>query len=152
MPVSGGGGGVEIVSLTPPQPPSYIKRGVQTGVTNDGPQQPNPRADRVGQGMGAGIGPGSGGELGNNSILTEIRKRIERAKEYPPLARRQGVEGVVGLSFQIGPEGRPYDVKILQSSSSELLNDAALATIQKGAPFPPYPDPLQVKIEFSLRD
>lgn len=112
----------------------------------------DPREDTVGMGSGTGIGPGSGGESGADSLLTEIRKRIERAKQYPSLARQQGAEGMAEVRFQINPDGSLGATQLVQSSGSVLLDEAALATVQRAAPYPAYPSPLQVKIEFSLRD
>ena len=132
------GTGVEIVRLSSPHPPSYLMRGVPTGDTHQ-------RAP-----SGTGRDEGSGDESGKDQLLAEIRKRIEEAKRYPMMARRQGVEGVVQVSFIIGSDGSLEDCRVVGSSGSSLLDEEALATMQRGGPYPRYPEPLQVAIEFSL--
>lgn len=164
MPISGGGGGVEIVSISPPHPPSYFKRSTASTNQNDGPVD---RRDIAGEskwrqrsnlslsaqdGLGEGTGSGSGSESGTDSLLTEIRKRIERAREYPSFARQQGVEGIAEVRFRINLDGSLGVSQVVRSSGSALLDEAALATLRRATPYPAYPDPLQVKIEFSLRD
>ncbi len=44
---------------------------------------------------------------------------------YPPLSRRLGEEGVVGLRIRIADDGRVSDVEIARSSGVERLDDAA---------------------------
>ena len=44
---------------------------------------------------------------------------------YPPLSRRLGEEGVVGLRILIGDDGRVSNVAVVKSSGVERLDDAA---------------------------
>jgi len=112
-----------------------------------------------GQGGGKGPGgvglPGTGGS-GNggeaSSILAKIRQKIARAKRYPRQARSEGVEGVCGLSFEISPDGSVASATITKSSGSSLLDEEALATVHRAAPFPYYAGPIRFSLRFSLND
>lgn len=99
---------------------------------------------------GPGAGPGSGTH-GPIEVLAEIRKKIERAKRFPALARRLGLSGVSTLSFQLTETGALQNLALANSSGTKLLDDAALATVRRAAPFPYYPHPIQVAIRFELR-
>lgn len=102
-----------------------------------------------GSGAGEGIGSGSGSE-GTNAILSEIRGRIERAKRYPELAKRSGVTGRSLIGFRINAQGLPEWVLLKNSSGSEILDQESLATIRRAAPYPVYPEPLEIWISFRL--
>ncbi|MFO1464173.1 MAG: energy transducer TonB [bacterium] len=114
-----------------------------------------------GAGSGGGKGPGgvgapgtggsgSGGEA--SALLAKIRQKIARAKRYPHQARAEGIEGVCGLSFEIQPDGGLAYVKLTQSSGSSLLDEEALATVRRAAPFPYYAGPIRFSLRFSLKD
>ncbi len=107
----------------------------------------------VGSGMGGeGTGPGSGPPGGTNAVLAEIRSRIERAKRYPMIARKLGLTGVSYISFRIDGAGRPQSVSLKTSSGQKVLDDEALATIQRAAPYPFYGEPLEIGIRFEMKE
>jgi TonB family protein len=57
--------------------------------------------------------------------------------EYPPLARKLGVEGVVVLSVLVDEQGRVEDVQLLEGISQNVgINEAALQ-VARGAHFTP---------------
>jgi periplasmic protein TonB len=114
-----------------------------------------------GSGIGAGEGPGgvglpgtggsgSGGEA--SSVLAKIRDKIYRAKRYPHQARSEGVEGACGLSFEINPDGSLRYVNLNKSCGHPLLDEEALATVRRAAPFPYYAGPIQFTLRFSLKE
>jgi len=113
----------------------------------------SPSVAMAGPGTGPG-GPGSGAgpSGGTNSILAEIRARIERAKHYPLLLRKSGVQGVSLVSFRINAQGQPEDIALKTSSGSSALDEEALSTIKRAAPYPVYDDALTIGIHFELRD
>lgn len=94
---------------------------------------------------------GSGTTDGTDPLLAEIRARIEQAKRYPLLARRSEIEGIALIGFQIDASGQPESVRLKSSSGHPMLDDEALATIQRAAPFPPYSKPLEIGIRFELK-
>jgi len=87
-----------------------------------------------------------------SEIIKMIRRSIERAKTYPPLARRRGIEGVVYLRFRIDQDGQPVDVRITQSSGSGVLDRGALKILQRAAPLPHVKGEIEVPISFRLRE
>lgn len=110
---------------------------------------------RAGIGRGESAGPGIGvgsSEEGWDDILARIRSRIERAKRYPLMARRHGLEGTSDVTFQIQEDGTISRLTLTRSSGAAPLDAAALATIRRAAPFPFYPDPIQIGIRFALRE
>lgn len=79
-------------------------------------------------------------ESGYSSL---IRARLERNKEYPAMARRGRIEGVVVVTFQIEHDGSVSSVKVLRSSGHTLLDKSALRTVHVSAPFPVPPDSMK---------
>jgi protein TonB len=82
-----------------------------------------------------------------------VKQRIEEARRYPSWAKRQGIEGKVHLSFVVVANGTTKDIKIIHSANSKILNEEAVATIQKANPFPPLPQEIEVsslQMEVSL--
>lgn len=83
-------------------------------------------------------------------ILAEIRARIERAKRYPLMARRMNLEGVSHVRFAIDASGQPQGLALKSSSGSSVLDEEALSTIRRAAPFPAYGEPLEIGIRFEI--
>lgn len=74
-----------------------------------------------------------------------IRQTIDAHKHYPRLARRLGHEGRVVVAFTIEADGRLAGVRVVESSGSELLDEAALEAVREAAPFPPFPSGISRK-------
>jgi protein TonB len=85
----------------------------------------------------------------------EIESRLRTATQgcYPYAAVRANQEGVTKLGFCVGRNGAASQVRIVQSSGSRLLDNAALECILPAAmPFPPAEDLcVTVPIRFQLR-
>ncbi|MDQ1317296.1 MAG: periplasmic protein TonB [Candidatus Poribacteria bacterium] len=85
------------------------------------------------------------------SFFGSIRKKIESKKKYPELAKDAGIEGRSGVKMIILKDGQLEKVEIVDSSGNQLLDNAAVQSILKAAPFPPIPkDVKQSKIEVSI--
>jgi len=65
---------------------------------------------------------------GEWSLLAEA---IERAKQYPRMARERGIEGVVWLRVKLAPSGAVEKIEIAESSGSEILDKAAIETVYR---------------------
>lgn len=66
--------------------------------------------------------------------LAQILTHIEAHKFYPPTARRRGLEGVVHIRFTIM---RPDLIENIHTSGvSDLLQQAAVATLHRAIPLP----------------
>ena len=99
-------------------------------------------------------GPGAGKEKATGSdprAVSAIRDAIERAKSYPPLAKRRNQEGTVVAEFSINAKGLPENVRVTRSSGFGLLDSAARETIVKAAPFPVVDGSIEVPITFILK-
>ena len=96
----------------------------------------------------AGTGSGAGAEYG--PYLTALRQRIQESVRYPASARRRGLMGTVNVEILILVNGAISEVKLLESSSHHVLDDAALDTI-RSLPRMPLPGdlpsrPLRVRV------
>ena len=84
------------------------------------------------------------------SRLAEIRRRIQAALEYPPLARWQDLQGDALVRFEIGAEGRARDVRVVRSSGEPLLDAAAAQAVIAAGVLPRVYGPLEVPVSFEL--
>ncbi len=81
-----------------------------------------------------GSGAASAKYLKNNYAY--IRDRILRNVSYPNRARKMGWQGKVALSFIITASGYVRDFKVIQSSGFKILDNDAIETVKRTAPFP----------------
>ena len=94
-----------------------------------------------------------GGDTTDQSAyLGELRFQLERSKVNP----RTTFVGTAVVRFRISADGEVISREIVKSSGSKVLDDAALASIQKASPFPPIPNNLQreqleVSVPFKFR-
>jgi protein TonB len=118
----------------------------------------------VGRGTGSGSGMGSGQGRGTitgsalSGYLGEIRRLLEKHKDYPWMARRRHLQGVVAVVFTIGSGGQIEAARISRSSGHALLDRAAQDTVRRVGRFPPFPAALnrqkltiEVPLAFRLR-
>ena len=92
-----------------------------------------------------------------DSFLGRLLAQLNRFKQYPRAARQAHIEGVVMLHFVMDAEGRVLSFEIAKSSGRPVLDNEALALIQRAQPLPAlpadFPSPsldAVVPIEFSL--
>lgn len=77
--------------------------------------------------------------------LETVRKKIEKNKKYPLSAMNYNIEGRSGVKFNILIDGKLEDVKIIDSSGSEILDQAALDSVYSSAPFPSIPPDIDME-------
>jgi protein TonB len=98
---------------------------------------------------GAATGPGPGGP-DYAAYLLAFRRRIHESLRYPLAARRQGLTGTVELEVVVEPAGSIRSVRVLSSSSHQMLDDAAVASLESMTPLPLPPElparPLQIRV------
>ena len=99
------------------------------------------------------------GEDEESGYLSRIRCMLEKIKDYPPEARRAGMEGTVLVRFTLNRDGMVGAAEISGSSGTSLLDQAALHFITIAARFPPFPESfsrqmmtLEVPIIYKLAD
>jgi protein TonB len=98
---------------------------------------------------------GAAQEGGDTTIrlayLGSLRKTLERSKVNP----RSRQSGTVLVRFTVGPKGQLLSREVEKSSGSKLLDDAALAALDRASPFPPMPEnlaqgPIEVQVPFKF--
>jgi TonB family protein len=82
--------------------------------------------------------------------LEEIRRRIQAAVEYPPLARSERLEGEALVRFDIDAAGTAREVVLHRSSGRPSLDRAATRAVAAAAPLPWVYGRLEVPVRFSL--
>lgn len=70
-------------------------------------------------------------QLARAKIIGHIRQKLVQNFVYPRLARRQGWQGQVLLGFQINDAGSIQHVHIKQSSGYAILDNSAIAALNK---------------------
>jgi protein TonB len=92
----------------------------------------------------------SGGDItARRAYMGEIAKKLHRNKVNP----RSLQTGTVLLRFTVDHQGEILSRSVVQSSGSKVLDDAALASLERAAPFPPLPHsvasgPLELQVPF----
>ena len=160
---------VLMARLTPPSGGTAEKRApasplkgspASTFLASAGPESGREEIAIGGGGKVSGAGQGEGGTSrfssvqgssgDGDSVITEIMRRIEKAKRYPRMARKMGTEGQVTVRFKIKPDGKVEGVELMESSGSEILDQASLETVQRAVPLPYKEGWLKVVIIFKI--
>lgn len=108
---------------------------------------------------GSGDMTAGGGRAGAAAdYMSVLQAWLEKHKEYPRAARLRRVEGTVLLYFVVGADGEVYVDRIEKTSGHRLLDEEAIAMIQRAKPLPPIPESMKrdrlevlVPIQFFLR-
>lgn len=103
---------------------------------------------------------GTGGSSGSQQLAQQynrdhfryIQQLIASKAKYPRAARARNQEGTLVVSFIVMPDGKINHLRVVKSSGYELLDQNALESVQKAAPFPkpPVMAELRVPISYSL--
>ena len=88
--------------------------------------------------------PGEAMDALRGLFTGQVRQRIARARNYPRIARRRGMEGQPVIDFTLDKRGRLTKVDLAQTSGYRLLDRAALEAVHNGAPYPEIPPPLKI--------
>ena len=75
-----------------------------------------------------------------------IKQKIQEMRRYPIWAVRNRVEGNVCLRFYIRSNGSINGVEIIKSSGSNILDNEAVSTIRRAAPFQAIPGDVNLAI------
>jgi len=95
----------------------------------------------------AGEGLDSSGAT-SPSTLALIRKQIYQNKIIPTIGDDTNPAGSVKLGFQITPTGQVEALQVLKSSGSNILDQAALKSVQRAAPLPYFKNPIAIELEY----
>ena len=72
-------------------------------------------------------------------FVARLLAQLNRFKQYPRAARQAHIQGVVMLHFVMDANGRVLTADIAKSSGRPILDQEALALIQRAQPLPPLP-------------
>jgi len=68
-----------------------------------------------------------------------VLTRLQRAIVYPRRAQRREIEGIVRVEIVLAASGALRTVRLVASSGSDILDEAALSLVRRVAPFPAVP-------------
>ena len=89
------------------------------------------------------------------SYFIKIKRKIEMVWSYPRESYLKGHSGKVRVLMSLNKNGKLVDIKILNSSGYELLDNEAKDSIIDAAPYPPFPnswgslEKLNIRVAFS---
>lgn len=83
-------------------------------------------------------------------LIALLHMAIEQHEHYPQSALEMGRAGRVTVEFRLFPEGNIADLRILKTSGTVALDQAALAAVQAATPFKPAQQYLQRPKVFTL--
>jgi protein TonB len=92
------------------------------------------------------------------SWTSQLVAVLERNKRYPPAAQARREQGIAHVFFALDRQGHLLESRIVRSSGAAILDEEALALVQRAQPFPPPPAELTgprvaltVPIRFNLK-
>ncbi|MGH6817612.1 MAG: energy transducer TonB family protein [Methylovirgula sp.] len=118
------------VMMAPPPPKSVQHE------AKEKPQHARPRTNLRRAAKSAAPTPGFNGEAAE-SWRSEIVERISSVKEYPEAARP--ASGTAVVAFSVDRSGRITSARLVRSSGSAMLDEAAVATVRRADPVPAPP-------------
>lgn len=71
----------------------------------------------------------------SSELLALLHEAIQRQQQYPNAAMQMEREGTVTLRFTLHRDGHVSELRVEKSSGTQSLDEAALAAIDKAAPF-----------------
>ena len=90
---------------------------------------------------GTGSSRRAGGMTGDEkNYYSELKRWLDRHKDYPTQAKKEKQQGTVVVRFSINRAGEVISADIKRSSGNALLDQAALELLRKASPVPALPD------------
>lgn len=138
-------------AYTPPPPPRQVaeparpapqpqgNQGQQQAQQRQGTSDGEAQSGAATQGSQASAQAQAAGNAAVSNYPGQVVTRLRRALRYPAAARRDRLTGEVHVSFTIAAGGGVSGISVVRSSGSPVLDQAAIATVQRAAPFPQIP-------------
>ena len=76
------------------------------------------------------------------SYFSKLKRKIKMVWKYPETARVKGLQGTLTLKFVLNGDGSLRNVKVVQSSGYQILDEGAVEAVKKAAPFYSIPEVL----------
>lgn len=121
---------------TPPKPQHQAQPRPAAPAGNGGYNQADSAASKPSGGQQANSG--SGGDAAVARYPSQVVGKLRRALRYPGGAH--GASGDVQVQFVVSANGQASGIRLVQSSGNAAIDQAALDTVRRAAPFPPIPD------------
>jgi protein TonB len=105
------------------------------------PNSPADRPSTDGAEAGERVQPGNTGVAfpptaeDTGALVASVRDGIDAVKRYPRMARQAGQQGRALIKFRLLRSGEVADPRVIDSSGFPILDDAALAAVERAAPF-----------------
>ena len=90
-------------------------------------------------GSGFRLTPLNAPEIQYISYFASIKRKIELVWQYPYDAAMQGIQGDLQIDFVIARDGSVESILLVRGSGHKILDDEAIRSIKKAAPFNPIP-------------
>lgn len=87
---------------------------------------------------------------GRDSWEGRVMARLERFRRYPNAARARRQEGITQLRVSVARDGSLLALSLEATSGFPLLDQAALETFRRAAPFPKVPEERPAPVELSF--
>jgi protein TonB len=88
---------------------------------------------------GAGGATDAGGIAAISSYRAQVFAHLARFRVYPPEARDRGITGIARVRITLARDGRVLSVVPMPGGAARILDDAAVDTVRRASPFPPFP-------------
>ena len=79
-------------------------------------------------------------KLDKESYYNQVRKRALSNIDYPHAAAAKAKQGQVKLQITLVKTGQLVEVKLLEGSEHDILNQYAMRDVKRSGPFPGFPD------------
>lgn len=119
-----------IVKTEEPPPPQVQEKQVE-----EVQPQEQPKQVAIVSEQSSGAAKKAADPTARTEYLGKLRDVLEHAKVNP----RSRAAGTVVVKFKIGTDGQLMSREITASSGSKILDDAAIAALERAAPFPSMP-------------
>lgn len=129
------------VAEQPPRqaPPPQGNQGQQQAQQRQGTANGQAQSGAATQGSQASAREQAAGNAAVSNYPGQVVTRLRRALRYPAAARRDRLTGEVHVSFTVSAGGGVSGISVVRSSGSPVLDQAAIETVQRAAPFPQIP-------------
>jgi protein TonB len=117
------------------QQPAPMRQKPPSQAGNRGQNQADAAAAPASAGQNGSVG--GGGSADTASWERQVSRRLASALRYPRAAN--GQRGEVVVRFTVRSQGDVSALQVARSSGNPLLDQAALETVSRAAPFPPIP-------------
>lgn len=153
----------EPAKIVPERKPAPVKPNVvraEAKKPTEAPPAPRttaaPRAERQAAAASAISAGASAAVMASYNQL--VAAHLQRFKQYPPVARAAGEQGMARLSFSLGRGGQVLGSRLAGSSGHAALDGETLAMVRRAQPFPGFPPEMKqgsmsfnVPVQFSIR-